>query len=89
MTSLPKNAVFLERATYRQRRLRDAARLLPILGAVLLIMPLLWAPEPGGNDNADAVIYTFSVWVILIALSAIISRRLQPEDLSATEDTSG
>lgn len=42
--------LFLARADYRRRRLRDAARLLPVVGALLMLLPLLWqgqVPEPG------------------------------------------
>lgn len=86
---MPNTAVFLERASYRQRRLRDAARLLPVLGAVLWAIPLLWAPvEPGGNNSVEALLYTFGVWVGLIALSAVVSRRLQDDDHAATGDAS-
>jgi len=84
--------IFLGQARYRQRRLHDAARLLPFLGAVLWIMiPLLW--PRGLSDrisNADALIYMFAVWVVLIVLAQAISRRLvRDEDLVAGEDADG
>lgn len=85
---MPKTAIFLERASYKQRRLRDAARLLPIFGVVLWVMPLLWAPDPDRNNSVDAVLYTFGVWVILIVLAAMTSRRLQPDDPAASGDAS-
>ena len=86
---MTKTAVFLERASYKQRRLRDAARLLPLLGAVLWVIPLLWPDDdPGSNNSVDAVLYTFGVWVALIALTALVSRRLQDDDPAATGDTS-
>ncbi len=37
----PKRPLFLARAPYRRRRLRDAARLLPVVGGFLLLLPLL------------------------------------------------
>ncbi|WP_439155404.1 hypothetical protein [Yoonia sp.] len=80
MSPAPNTSVFLERASYRQRRLRDAARLLPLLGAVLWVIPLLWARAPRSSGSADAIIYTFGVWVFLILVSAVISRRLRPDD---------
>lgn len=66
--------LFLARALYRRRRLRDAARLLPVLGLVLLLLPILWTP----NGTPDAplrltsgdVIYFFMVWVALIGVAA-------------------
>jgi len=64
-------AVFLERQSYRRRRLMDTARLLPVLGALLFAVPLLW---PGtGDDGAAmplptsrAILYIFLVWALLI-----------------------
>ncbi|TDK41225.1 hypothetical protein [Antarcticimicrobium luteum] len=64
-------AVFLERQTYRRRRLMDAARLLPVLGALLFAVPLLW---PGAEDagtaapvpTSRAIRYIFVVWALLI-----------------------
>ncbi|WP_341366478.1 hypothetical protein [Yoonia sp. BS5-3] len=78
--SSPKNAsVFLERASYKQRRLTDAARLLPILGMLLWAIPLLWgADEPVQTSNAPALLYVFGVWMALIAVSALIARWLEP-----------
>lgn len=86
MSRLPKSAVFLERAGYRQRRLRDAARLLPILGAVLWTIPLLWGGQGDDSPRANTVIYIFVVWVLLIVLAAVISMRLQPDAPAADGD---
>ena len=72
--------VFLERQSYRHRRLSDAAKLLPIVGLVLMFLPLLWIGE---GKTAGGLIYIFTVWAILIAVVGILSRRLvdsEPED---------
>lgn len=67
--------VFLERQTYRRRRMMDAARFLPVLGIALFAVPLLW-PKSGNSDliepvkTSGAAIYLFAVWAGLIALSA-------------------
>ncbi len=75
------NPVFLERAGYRQRRLRDAARLIPFVGIVLWTIPLLWPRDvPQAPSSGDAVIYIFGVWVFLIAVTAIVSRYLRLDD---------
>ena len=63
-------AVFLERHSYRRRRLMDMARLLPLLGVGLLLVPLLW-PEAGAQGArpvpmSKAITYVFSVWAGLI-----------------------
>jgi len=69
--------VFLERRTYRRRRLRDAARLVPLIGAVLLILPLLGQQEAGAQRATTGVgIYVFGVWLGLIVFSAVTARAL-------------
>ena len=57
----PRRPLFLARAPYRRRRLRDAARILPVLGLFLLLMPLLWAPDARMALTAQDVIYSFAV----------------------------
>lgn len=64
--------VFLEREGYRRRRLIDAVRLLPVIGAFLWLVPLLWLR--GGTPSSSSVIYIFGVWALLIALSGLLSR---------------
>jgi hypothetical protein len=71
------NSPFVERRTYRRRRLMDIARLLPILGALLFAVPLMWPnPDPypapdsqGGMATSAAIAYIFVVWGGLIAAS--------------------
>jgi len=78
----PRRPLFLRPEIYRQRRLRDAARALPVLGVVLLLVPLLWTPSnaPGGVGNSRALLYVFGVWAGLIAGVHLLSRilRLDP-----------
>ncbi len=82
-----KPPVFLERASYRQRRLGDAARFLPLLGAVLWLIPLLWASDgPEAPSQAGMVSYIFIVWLVLILLAAILSRAL-PDTEQSPDDT--
>ena len=66
----PSRPLFLARAPYRLRRLRDAARLLPILGFLLLLLPLLWTGGTRRTLVSDEVLYYFGVWVLLILLAA-------------------
>ena len=73
----PGTPVFLERETYRRRRLMDAARFLPFLGAFAFLVPLLWAGEA---RTAAGLAYLFAAWAVLIGLSFVISRRLPLED---------
>jgi len=71
----PRRTLFVERRTYRQRRLIDAARLLPILGWFLLMVPLLWglgAEVP----TSLSILYIFGVWALLIVAVGLLSMRL-------------
>ena len=57
----------------------DIARLLPILGALLFAVPLMWPnPDPypapdthAGMPTSVAIIYIFVVWAGLIAVSFV------------------
>ena len=79
--SLPPTTVYLERRTYRRRRIMDAARLLPILGLLLFLVPLFWAPDPAQPAaTSRGMIYIFVVWAALIVAAAWISRHLARSD---------
>ncbi|MDE0344875.1 MAG: hypothetical protein OXI66_03690 [Boseongicola sp.] len=60
-------------ASTRQRRVIDAANVLPLLAIVLMLIPILWAT---GRATSSALVYVFSVWVVLIGLSGFLSRSL-------------
>jgi hypothetical protein len=75
--SRPPNPVFLERRTYRRRRLTDAARMLPFAGVLLFLVPLLWAPDPGTPaSTVRGVVFVFTVWAGLIVAAAWMARHL-------------
>lgn len=78
----------LSPARYRRRRATDAVRLLPVVGALLFLAPLLWARAPGGLGTANGGIYLFGVWVGLIAIAMVLARYLRRPD-DAPEDPSG
>nr|WP_255599351.1 hypothetical protein [Hasllibacter sp. MH4015] len=87
--------MFLERRTYRQNRLQDAARLLPVLGLILIFGPIFIRggdtaaeAEPGvtGPDMADGLVYYFAIWLVLIVLTALVARALVG---AAPEETEG
>jgi len=75
--------IYLERDSYRRRRLADGARLAPVFGAVLLLMPALWGSE---TRTGTAMIYVFSVWALLIVVMAIVSRRLSDDEVPSAKD---
>lgn len=89
----PKSSpLFLERRSYRQRRLMDAARLMPILGATLWAVPLLWG-DGGADDagarmsNSNAMVYIFGVWVVLVGLTMWVSLRLKDDSAEPPSPT--
>lgn len=83
--------IYLARRSYRARRVIDACRLLPFLGGVLLLIPLLWTQgDSGGVSTSRAIIYLFSVWLLLIGFGALLAARLPHEDaleVSAGDET--
>lgn len=79
---------FLQKRSYRRRRVADAARLLPIAGAVLLLIPLL-LPQAGSEADAAAAaaartssvgLYVFAVWVGLAVVAFALSFGLSETD---------
>ncbi|KIN60720.1 hypothetical protein Z945_1699 [Sulfitobacter noctilucae] len=64
--------VFLARQSYRQRRIMDAVRLLPFLGAALWMVPLVWPTSAipvetatgsaGPVRMSTALLYIFCIW---------------------------
>jgi predicted phage tail protein len=74
-----RGPLFLERRGYRRRRMTDAARMLPVLGAVLFAVPLLWpdnADAPSQTPMSAALVYIFGLWLILIGLAAILAPKV-------------
>lgn len=89
-----RGPVFLARRSYRMRRLRDGARLLPVAGTFLLLLPILWQPATTeARDTAFDGIYIFAVWAGLIIVAAILSRALgtgeEAEAPAGREDDEG
>ncbi|MGR3678371.1 MAG: hypothetical protein ACU0AZ_10345 [Paracoccaceae bacterium] len=63
--------VFLERRSYSRRRLNDASKLLPVLGVVLFMVPLVWQSGPDAAPMSRVFAYIFVVWAMLIAVNAL------------------
>lgn len=78
----PPEPIYLEKQTYRRRRLEDAARFVPWLGVVLLIFPALWSDDVGAKPpgTAGRGVYIFAVWSILVLASALLTRGLMRRD---------
>lgn len=70
--------LFLERRTYRRNRLQDAARLMPVLGAFLFFGPvfILTTNAGVGGGTGGWLIYFLAIWLLLIAIAAVLARAL-------------
>ena len=74
----PSRSAFLERGNYRQRRFRDAARMLPLFAAVLMVLPLMWPREtPDQSLTSSGMMYLFGLWAVLVLLAFGLSRVLR------------
>lgn len=89
MSNAQNPPVFLERRSYRQRRMMDAVRLLPLIGLVLWLLPTLWSvSDTEGVESvkmSQAIIYVFAVWIALILCGGVLWRYLV-ESLQTTDD---
>lgn len=76
----PSSRTFLDVRSYRRKRLVDAAKLLPMLGAAALLFPipfLFRAPDEGGPGGAlSLALFLFGVWLALILAAFLLSRHL-------------
>lgn len=78
---------FLDRAGYRQRRFRDAASLLPVVAAVLMMLPLMWPRETSDQSlTSSGMIYLFGLWIVLICAAFGLARVLRFSDTSSGPD---
>lgn len=89
---MPDSPVFLERQSYRMRRLMDAVRLLPFVGLALWMVPLMW-PVPdveatnGGIPMSTALRYLFGVWLLMVTLGWLMWRKTKVQGVSRPPDT--
>ncbi|GAA6207043.1 hypothetical protein NBRC116601_03360 [Cognatishimia sp. WU-CL00825] len=92
--TLRRSAVFLERQTYRRRRLVDWIRVLPVIGLGLWLVPLFW-PMGGEAEvsTSSALIYLFGVWLLLVIAAGFSARALrwaaQDPDIGETDRADG
>ncbi len=68
---------FLEKRSYRRRRLMDGLRLVPVLGVWLFMVPLFWPANShvAANDGVSmsrALVYIFVVWCGLTVTCAVL-----------------
>lgn len=73
-----RTPLFVERETYRRRRLIDAARILPVAGLVALLLPVLWS-QSGQTSTANEALYLFGLWFAMILAARMMARPLREE----------
>lgn len=81
--STKRASLFLERQSYRRRRLIDMVRMLPVIGMMLWSIPLLW---PSGDTvghrvaTSDAIIFIFLVWLSMVCGAGALARVMKHSD---------
>ena len=88
---MPRTRLFLERRSYRMRRVMDAVRLLPVLGLMLWMVPLMWPlPEDGTpTPMSTALLYLFGIWCALVAGALTLWITARRHQDVAQDDTAG
>ena len=76
--------LFLQPEPYRRRRLIDAARLLPVFGTFLFVVPMLLLPKGQAGSTAEAMIYVFLLWILLIVFGALLTRYIKRAEQATT-----
>ena len=79
-----RQPLFLARDSYRKRRLRDGARVLPIFGLILFLLPLMWPAVPQMVLAHWA--FVFALWVALIGLAAILASGLGERETASSQE---
>lgn len=71
----------------RRRKTRDRALILPLMGAVLFLLPVAGIPQIGARIGGIPVlvIYLFAVWALLIAGAFLLSRALRQAGSDAAD----
>jgi len=84
----PQPPLFLGREVYRRNRIADAARLLPVLGAILLLFPDLILSDEHAAKGATApwLVYFFAAWMFLIGLAFLLARKMSAVQMQGGAD---
>lgn len=66
--------LFLGREAYRRRRMIEATRLLPIVFALLVLLPPIWLPQQ--FSFSTGTLWLATGWIATIAITAWLHRAI-------------
>lgn len=76
--------LFLERASFRRRRLGDAARILPVLAVLAILVPVWWLPRLFSFGLGS--LWLFGLWAALIVAVFWLHRALIRAEAATLRD---
>ena len=79
MKPVTEQKLFVEPRNYRARRMVDGLRILPMAGIFLIAMPLFWGGSQESVKSSAVMLFLFGVWISLILLNFLITRRISKE----------
>jgi hypothetical protein len=79
MKPVTEPKLFVEPRNYRTRRMVDGLRVLPMAGIFLIAMPLFWGGSQDSVKSSAVMLFLFGVWIGLIFLNYLITRRIGKE----------
>ncbi len=84
---MPRTSLFLERKSYRMRRIMDAIRFMPFVCAALwMVVPLMWSGGQGAHAATPlsaALWYIFGIWALAVMVSFALWWRIRSGDVDA------
>ncbi|WP_052245129.1 hypothetical protein [Halocynthiibacter namhaensis] len=87
LVSSPPSRLFLEWESYRRKRAMDAANLLPILGLLMFLVPILVSSGRDSISASGAMLYLFLAWCLLIVFSFWVSHLLRAREETLAQPT--
>ncbi|CAM3127341.1 hypothetical protein SAMN04488021_104109 [Paracoccus aminovorans] len=76
--------LFLGRTAYRRRRLAEATRVVPVLFAVMALVPPIWLPQY--FSHARGAVWLALSWALAIVATAALHRALGPPSAEDEDD---
>ena len=68
-----------ETVVRRSRKLREMALIIPVIGILVFVTPMLDMFGQGSAGLGTRVLYIFGLWFVLILCAFLLSRRLKSE----------